>query len=320
MKPSGRIVTTVVLACLTIASGFASSQEGVLRYRWNKGESLRYRVVQTTNAQMSGLPGMGEMNITNTMTQLLQQTATDVAADGTGTLQMKFEAIKMEMATPMGTFVYDSAAPANTADPMIAQIAATMGVLVGESITVVMSPNGAIQKIQGMSAIAQKVQKTMPGGGLGMPGLDSILSDDAMKGTFGQGFAAFPSTPVKVGETWKQDLTLPNPFGVMNVSSSFTFKDVVTAGGRSLIRVLQTATIKATSGAKPPPLPMPMTIQFSDGTGQGEVLFDPKLGRNQKTTFETTLPMTMSMTAPDGTPVNMSALTKTTMVMELVEK
>ena len=157
MKPSGRIVTTVVLACLTIASGFASGQEGVLRYRWTKGESLRYRIVQTTNAQMSGLPGMGEMNITNTMTQLLQQTATDVAADGTGTLQMKFEAIKMEMGTPMGTFVYDSAAPANTADPMVAQIAATMGVLVGESITVVMSPNGAIQKIEGMSAIAQKV-------------------------------------------------------------------------------------------------------------------------------------------------------------------
>ena len=160
----------------------------------------------------------------------------------------------------------------------------------------------------------------MPGGGLGMPGLDSILSDDAMKGTFGQGFAAFPATPVKVGDTWKQDLTLPNPFGVMNVSSNFTVKEVVTTGGKNLMRVLQTATIKASSGAKPPPLPMPMTVQFSDGTGQGELLFDPKLGRNQKTTFETTLPMTMSMTAPDGTPISMSALTKTTMVMELVEK
>ena len=70
---------------------------------------LRYRVVQTTNAAMSGIPGMGEMNVTNTMTQVQQFTTTDVAADGAATLQVKFESIKMEMGTPMGTFVYDSA-------------------------------------------------------------------------------------------------------------------------------------------------------------------------------------------------------------------
>jgi hypothetical protein len=76
---------------------------------------------------MSGVPGMGEMNITNTMTQMVQQTTQDVAADGTGTIQALFESIKMEMGTPMGTFVYDSAVPANTGDPMVAQIAAMVG-------------------------------------------------------------------------------------------------------------------------------------------------------------------------------------------------
>jgi hypothetical protein len=271
---------------------------------------------------MSGVPGMGEMNITNTMTQMVQQTTQDVAADGTGTIQALFESIKMEMGTPMGTFVYDSAVPANTGDPMVAQIAAMVGGMVGESLTIVMSPNGAIQKIEGMSAILEKVKKANPQAvaGLGIPGLDSVLSDDAMKGTFGQGFPAFSSTPVKPGDTWKQDVTLPNPFGTMTVATVFTFKAVETAGGKEVARIVSTSTVKATPGSKPPPLPLPMTIQFSDGTGQGELLFDRRLGRSQKATFETTLPLNLSMTAPDGTPVNMAALTKTTMVVELVEK
>ena len=109
MKPIRLAVGSVLIAFVALGAGSSLlGQEGALRYRWNKGDVLRYRVVQTTNAAMSGIPGMGEMNVTNTMTQVQQFTTTDVAADGAATLQVKFESLKMEMGTPMGTFVYDS--------------------------------------------------------------------------------------------------------------------------------------------------------------------------------------------------------------------
>ena len=323
MKPLRLAIGTAALGLVTLGGSSLLGQEGMLRYRWTKGEPLRYRVVNETNAAMTGIPGMGEMTVRTTITQVQELLPQDVAADGTATLQAKFESVKMDTATPMGTFTYDSANPAqNSNDQVVAQIAATMGALVGESVTLVMSPTGAIQKMEGMTRILQKVQKAAPqaGGAFGMGGLDSILSDDAMQGSFGQGFGQLPTTPVKPGDTWKSDLTLPNPFGKMSFSTTNSLKAIDTTGGRELARIVSTSTIKAVPSDKPAALPMPMTIQFSDGTGEGETTFDRKLGRTQKATFLATLPMSMNMTAPDGSSISMQALTKTTTTMELIEK
>jgi hypothetical protein len=315
-------VGSVLVAFVTLGAGSSLlGQEGALRYRWTKGDVTRYRVVQTTNAAMSGIPGMGEMNVTNTMTQVQQFTTTDVGADGAGTLQVKFESIKMEMGTPMGTFTYDSTAPSQNPDPMVAQLGATIGALVGESLTLVMSPNGAIQKMDGMTRIMEKMQKNTPAaGGMGMAGLDSLLTDESMKGAFGQSFAHLPGTAVKTGDSWKHDLVMPNPFGTMNVATLYSLKGVESTGGKELARIASTATITASPSAKPPAMPMPVTIQFADGTGDGEIIFDRRAGRTQRSTFNTTMPMSMNMTAPDGSTLNISALTKTTMMTELIEK
>ena len=321
MKPLRLAVGTAVMAIVTLAGSSLLGQEGVLKYRWNKGEVLRYRVVTQTNAAMTGIPGMGEMTVSNTMTQVQQLTTQEVAADGAATIQNKFESVKMETATPMGSYAYDSTAPPqNAADPVIASMASTMGALVGESITLVMSPDGSIQKMEGMTRIMEKVKKSNPQtAGFGM-GLDSMLSDEAMKGMFGQNFGHLPATPVKPGDTWKHDLTMPNPFGIMSFATTFSVKGVETTGGKDLVRIASTSTIKATAGDKAPPMPMPMTIQFSDGTGDGELVFDRKLGRNQRASFNTTLPLSMSMTGPDGSQMSIQALTKTTTTMELIEK
>ena len=155
---------------------------------------------------------------------------------------------------------------------------------------------------------------------MGLPGLESLLTDEAMKGSFGQSFAHLPGTAVKTGETWKHDLVMPNPFGTMNVATQYSLKAVENTGGKELAQILSTATIKAAPGGKPPAMPMPMKIEFSDGTGDGEIFFDRRAGRTQRATFNTTMPMTMNMTAPDGSTVNISALTKTTMTTELIEK
>jgi uncharacterized protein DUF6263 len=316
-----RAVAGAVTAIIVIFSGSSLlGQDVALRYRWNKGEALRYRLIQETNMAMSGIPGMGEMNIANTMTQVQKMTTMEVAADGTATVQAVFESIRMDMGTPMGNFVYDSTAPQNNADPMVAQVAGMMGALIGEAITLVITPTGAIQKAEGMTRIMQKVQQTPQASAMGIGGLDSMLSDDYMKGAFGQNLAMLPEKPVKPGDTWTSEITMPNPFGNMNFATTFTLKGVESTGGRDLARITTSSAIKATPGDKPPAFPMPVTIAFTDGKGDGEMVFDRKLGRTQQATFSMTMPMTMNMTTPDGQTLNMQALTKTTTKMELIEK
>jgi Family of unknown function (DUF6263) len=265
MKPRRQLVASGVAAIIVLFAGTSLlGQDVALRYRWNKGEALRYRMVQETTIAMSGIPGMGEMNITNTMTQIQKMTAQDVASDGTATIQALFESVKMEMGTPMGNFVYDSTAPAqNNADPMVAQVAGMMGALVGESITIVMSPTGAIQKTEGMTRIVQKMQQSPQAAAAGLSGLENMLSDDSMKGSFGQSLANLPEKPVKTGDTWKSDLSMPNPFGTMNIATTYTLKGTESTGGHDFARITSTSAVKATASGKSP-FPMPMTMEFGD--------------------------------------------------------
>ena len=91
----------VMLPALLAFATSASAQSVTLRYRWTKGESLTYRMVMQTSSSVTGMPGINEMKIDQTMTQVIKMTTVDVAEDGTATLRETFESLKMEMAGPM---------------------------------------------------------------------------------------------------------------------------------------------------------------------------------------------------------------------------
>ena len=51
----------------------ALRQDVTLRYRWTKGETIRYRIVQQSTTTISGLPGgMGDMAIDQSTSQTLR--------------------------------------------------------------------------------------------------------------------------------------------------------------------------------------------------------------------------------------------------------
>jgi hypothetical protein len=323
MRFDRRLASCAVVAGVLTASPVLLGQDVSLRYRWTKGDALRYRITTESAVAMSGMPGMGDMTVTTTQSQVQQLTPTDVAADGTATVTMRFESVRMNMSSPMGSFGYDSAAPpSQAADPITAQLAVVMGGLVGESVSAVIAPTGAIRSLEGGTRLMEKLKKALPAdagaamGSLG-GGLDSIMSDDAMRGNFGQSFATLPDKAVKVGDTWQSEIKMPNPAGQMTVSSTFTLKAVDRVDARDVARIEFTQQIKPGAGGSAMGM---MTVQMTDGTGDGEILFDHKLGRIVRSVARNTLPMTMSMTGPDGSAMNMNALTKTTVTLELVER
>ena len=62
-----------------------------------------------------------------------------------------------------------------------------------------------------------------------------------------------------------------------------------------------------------------MTVD-EDSKSDGEILFDVTKGRVQKTTLKSQIPMTMSMQGPDGTPITIQSVAKSTVTLELLEK
>jgi Family of unknown function (DUF6263) len=323
VKRLSSIGRAVILLTLVVSAAPAYAQGVTLRYRWTKGDSLTYRMTNQTNSSISGMPGAGDLTVDQTMTQVLKVTAEEVAPDGVATLRQSFQAVRMEMNGPMGKVVYDSSVPDKTPDPQAEAMGKVMGSLVGESIIVVMAPEGTVRKVEGASRILDKVMQGMsadPAAAAAAQGLKTMLSDDALKATLSQSFSMLPTEPVKAGDTWTGKISMGNDIiGRIVGTSTFTLKAIEGTGDPAIARVAVALALKQ-DGVPAPSGPMGMVMKLGDSRGEGEILFSVARGRIQRNTMRTEMPSTMTMTGPDGSPATMQNRTTTTMTMELVER
>src|SRR5579884_1578918 len=120
------------------------AQDVTLRYRWKKGEETVYRLTQEAAGTLSGPI---QMSTGQKITQTMRQVVEDVAADGSATIRQTVEAVQFESTAPV-KIDYDS-----TTGQAPTGAARTFAALVGQPITVVISPDGSIQKMDGAKAI-----------------------------------------------------------------------------------------------------------------------------------------------------------------------
>jgi hypothetical protein len=145
------------------------------------------------------------------------------------------------------------------------------------------------------------------------------MTEDSLRTLLEQNYAALPNRVVRPGESWNHNNKIKTAFGTVDTAMTFTLKNVEARDGRQLASLSvagkNTVTMDGAAAAS-----MPMTMTMGSGTSQGELLIDVKTGRLFRSSVQSTQPMSMNMTAPDGTPVNIDAVTKTTLTVELLEK
>jgi Family of unknown function (DUF6263) len=317
------------LAVLTVgmlawgASLGAFRQEVTLRYRWNKGDTLRYRMTQQSTSTISGLPGgMGDVTIDQTTAQVYRVAAKEVAPDGTTILDQVIESMTMEMDAPMGKMSYDSTKPAAASgNPMDDMLKTVLAPLVSAQFTVTLKPTGAVQKVEGMSKAVEKMFANLPQDpqvqGM-LSGLKANLSDEGMEGMFSQGFTQLPAKPVKAGDTWNTTFTVPNPaIGSITTAVVSTLQGIEGSGAAQVAKIATKLTITQQEGTKGQ-LPMGMSAKLGTAIGDGEVLFDVAKGQARKGVTHVTMPLTISGSAPDGTAMNMQSTIKSTLTIEIL--
>ena len=312
----------VALGLLSGPTVSALRQDVTLRYRWTKGETIRYRMVQQSTTTISGIPGLGDMAIDQSNTQVFATVAEEVTPERT-TLRQVIESVKMEMNSPMFALSFDSANPDTGANPMNAMLKSVVSPMVGASFTLVMAPTGEVQKVEGLSKLAEKMFQSAPQdpamAGI-LDGLKANLNDEAMRSQLAQVFAQFPDRPIKSGETWTIQVSTPNPMlGGLITSLTSTLKAVEGEGSNRVAKISTGMTIKQDATKPAGANPMGLTVQMGDGTGEGEQVFDANSGRLRSTVIRSTVPMTMSGAGPDGTAVNMKTSIKATTTVELIQ-
>jgi hypothetical protein len=315
---SFRRIASVVFASLLAAPSLVEAQTA-LQYRWKQGDVVVYRNSLKTASTMSGIASLPEVTIEQTMTQQIRLLAAAVSPDGSVTLHQTTEAVRVEMAAPAGKVVYDSADPKSAGDNEgSAALAKVFGGVVGATISITMAPNGAVQRVDGIQRVLDKILQDAPEErrtAALMQSLKSVLSDEAVRASLEQSFPRMPPQPVKPGDTWTGKIALgSSAIGRISGTQTFTLKSV--DGNRATIAVALALKQEST----PPMGPSGMTVKLGDAKGEGEIDFDAASGRIRRSTMQTEMPSTMTTVTPDGQPATMKNLTKTSMTMELVEK
>jgi len=115
---SRRLATVVLGFALAVGAGVAQPPAAVpvLRFKWDTGRTLTYRVIQQTVVQETSLDGKTEKPVTTeartSMTLTRTWTVKEVDAEGVATLDMRITALKNDIRQPDGTaIVRDSANP-----------------------------------------------------------------------------------------------------------------------------------------------------------------------------------------------------------------
>ena len=317
------------LACIVaVCAGMpavAYGQGGTLRYRWVEGEQMRYRQTQESSMTMSGLPGFDGAVVTQKMVQIMRVTVEKVTADGSVTLRETFESVRMEQNTPMGSTVFDSTSPAKPDQPP-SPVDSVMSAMIGESITLVLAPDGKVSKVEGMSRIMDKMFASLPQDPLSSQVLGQLkasMSDESFGSAFGQTFATFPNRALKAGDTWSDQAQANNPIaGRLTTATTYTVKSIDSANGSTIARIAQAQTIKQEAGpeAASPFSALGMTMKLGESKSQGEILFDITSGRLQKTALESDMPMTMSLKDSPLGSLDVTGSVRTIVLMELLQK
>jgi Family of unknown function (DUF6263) len=327
MRMHWEIVAGAVALGLVGAATTSFAQEVTLRYRWTKGEEIRTRITHqaSTTISATAIPGgPGNGSVESSMSQVFRTIVEDVAADGTATLRQVIESVRMELNSPLGRTVFDSTSKDSdpTATPLSQTMSAAYSAMIGQPLTMVVSPRGTVQKIEGMARLMERVLNAQPQDRIApevLDGFRNTFSDDTTRDMLGWGTAPFPDRPLHPGDTWEDHLSAIVPMlGATTTFRTWTLEGVETRGGVSLARLSAKLLIRADPAAPQPALG-PIAIQTSESTGESELFFDIARGRVQRVTTALTQPMTMSSPAPNGGNMSLQMLIKSTLTLELVE-
>jgi len=322
-QPLIGIVVLAIAFCGPAADGFA--QDVTLHYRWTAGDESRTRMTQQTSTTITAgqLPGAGGGSIESTMTQVFRTLVEDVAADGSATLQQIIESVRVEMRLPSGTIEFDSDTAGDDAstNPMTQAMSAAYRAMIGQPVRMVVSPAGAVQKVEGFSRLMERVLNAQPMDRVApemLDGFRNAFQDDATRDMLGWGVAPFPDRPLHPGDTWQDRQTATIPIvGTSTTRREWTLRDVARSDRGSTARVTAAITIAPDPSAPPPALGA-MPLRLGASSAESEVLFDLSRGRVQRATTTTVMPATMSLRAGADT-TTMELRITGTVTLELID-
>jgi hypothetical protein len=307
-----------VLAAVMPAAWATSLEPVNLTYKWPIGETLVYRVTQDSTQKMTGTPA-GDMQGSTHQVSTLNLKPTGVAEDGSATLEVSFQTIRLEMQPLMQPtkLTYDTAAPGEdeAKNPLSAVKA-----MIGKPFTVVLGPDGSVKKIDGVQAIADQIGQQAggnPAAATMARQLKTTFNDQTISKLFEVGFHHVPGRAVEPGSTWDSSYDMPLPgLGTMKAAGQATLSKA--EGATATVESAYTITLEPPAPGQQAN-PMMQNLKVENASGKSTTQFDVEKGLLRHHTGTVTMPTSLSMNGPNGQPTTITILIDSGTTLDLVE-
>ena len=247
----------------------AAAQSGItLEWKFTPGETVNLEMSQSIAMKMD-VAGRAMNNTTETKSWMSWK-CVEVDSDGIATIESTVDRMKMELQTPLGPMKFDTADEEDS--PQSAALAGQIRPIVGKVSTQQMNPSGKI-----VEATLPEEVKDMTSRAMGSSDMLKTLSTNAS--------LTFPEEPLKVGDTWSENMEVPSPVGQMKLTRTHTYKGPVTVDGRELHHFDVDLKMEfVNTGAGP-------SIEIVDQKTKGNLYFDGAKGRVESSKVQQTATM-----------------------------
>lgn len=315
LAPLNRSLFLVALSTLALAP----AQDAPVLLRWNLkvGEVLRYRMTVEQAMEMSVMP---DAKMDQDMAMVLRQEVKQIGADGVATIDVSYEAVRMEV-SGMASVSYDSTRTGEDTKKNDATLGEMFGPMLEVTLTMKLEPTGRISELKGVDAMLGKMLSSV---GKQNPALEQML-----KGGFGEEqlrkmFEAnvFPEKPLAKGDSWTRDFVQEFPMlGTIKYVTENELAGVEERSGEPCARIAMEAKITLDPSGPSPEMPMKLSMDECKGTGT--MYFAVRSGRLIENEFSATMDMDMSMPGAEeasGSPREMQMSLDLTQRMRLLGK
>jgi len=258
----------------------AQDEKLELRWKYQKGQELRYKTTQKTATEAAGSSIKQEMSTTFAMK------VDEVDEKGLATLTCKYDAVAIKM-SGFQELDYDSEKDKEAPDEPMALM---MSKLVGQSFVMKMTPSGRVTDVKGFDKILEAMMKAAGEDAdqeMARQMMKQMFSDDAFKSMMQQMSPPLPEEKVGKGDTWSNEFTLKMPilgsmkFGIKSKLNDIKEKNAV---------IDQDVKIELKADEKDEN-PLAGLIELKDAKGKSSCVFSLERGLflSQKATMEMTI-------------------------------
>lgn len=278
------------VSALAVLAPLAGQDGTQLRWQFNVGDVLRYRVTMDQSIEMSG---MADHTTNNQVIAVLREDVKEVAADGTASIEFRYEAMRfaMNMGSPV---TFDSTLTGEDAKKNDPDLAKAIGPMLEAKLHMKFASNGRVSEISGVKEMLELAVKGLARDGTGQM-LEGMFSEDSTQQRLEAN--VFPDKALVAGDTWQRTREQKAPaLGTMKTVIDNEFVGLEQHGGIACAKIVLTEKLSIESDDSSDES---VQVSLVGSKGEGTLWFDPQRGRMVESTLLTDLHMALGAPPED---------------------